>query len=141
MTPESAAALERVLGRRDHLEQVIARVPEELIHGDCHLDNLLDDDGRLALTDWQSVRLGAGTDDLAFLLTKGITAATPPSRGLLVDAYATARGQPRDLVEAAVTACQLLVLALQFPEFEPWLDDRAKDALREAFVALTSQVA
>lgn len=42
-----------------------------LIHGDCHWDNLLEDEnGNILLCDWQGVNFGGASGDLSFLVSR-----------------------------------------------------------------------
>lgn len=62
-----------------------------LIHGDCHWDNLLEDEeGHVLLCDWQGVHLGGASGDLSFLVSRLAGDGVPFDTAVLLDAYVDA---------------------------------------------------
>ncbi len=60
------------------IKRRLARPPATLAHGDFRLDNMFFDDstGRISVIDWQGVRVGRGTYDLAYFIATSLTADT-----------------------------------------------------------------
>jgi len=67
LEPDTLALLDRFLPR---LGDYIAHAPEPwtIVHGDFRADNLLFGGDRVVVVDWQTVALGVGPSDLAYLL-------------------------------------------------------------------------
>lgn len=67
------ACLESIYRDFDKILNIDAKLPESVVHGDFHLNNILYDkeDGRLILCDWQNVGIGIGTDDISFFVSRG----------------------------------------------------------------------
>jgi aminoglycoside phosphotransferase len=67
------ASLESIYHDFDKIVNIDAKLPECLVHGDFHLNNILYDkeDGRLILCDWQNVGIGIGTDEISFFVSRG----------------------------------------------------------------------
>lgn len=65
--PETAALVDRLVPR---LASYVGHVPEPwtIVHGDFRADNLLFGGPRVVVVDWQTVSLGVGPSDLAYLL-------------------------------------------------------------------------
>lgn len=80
MSEEGIAALAWWLEHADALAQAARQRPRTMIHGDCHLQQMLfptAGQGRFAVIDWQTVAIGSGASDLARLI---ITAMPPAMR-------------------------------------------------------------
>jgi hypothetical protein len=65
------------------LRQELCDLPLTLCHNDCHIGNLLSNNGSLLWADWQEVGIGYGPNDLSFLYQR---ADTPPDR-MVVRSY------------------------------------------------------
>jgi thiamine kinase-like enzyme len=89
----AASAFETLAGR----EQIVA-----LCHNDLHHLNILDDDDRLWLVDWEYGGCGDPLFDLASFLCQH--ESTHEERQVLLSAYAGDASIPIDLVEAACRA-------------------------------------
>jgi aminoglycoside phosphotransferase (APT) family kinase protein len=65
--PDTAALVDRLVPR---LPSYVGHVPEPwtIVHGDFRADNLLFGGPRVVVVDWQTVSLGSGPSDLAYLL-------------------------------------------------------------------------
>ncbi|MCX5044875.1 aminoglycoside phosphotransferase family protein [Aldersonia sp. NBC_00410] len=65
--------------------RLIDQAPHTVLHGDAHPGNTFVRDGRVGLLDWQAVRRGHPTRDLAYTLVTGMTTAdrTANERDLL----------------------------------------------------------
>ncbi len=72
--PEVATLIERLLPR---LPEYQANAPEPwtVVHGDFRLDNLLFGGDRVAVLDWQTVRLGPSMSDVAYFLGSALQPA------------------------------------------------------------------
>lgn len=68
--------------------RLIDAAPHTVLHGDAHPGNTFVRDGRVGLLDWQAVRRGHPTRDLAYTLVTGMTAADRrANEGDLLDRY------------------------------------------------------
>ena len=67
LEPETVALADRFIPR---IDEYVAHAPEPwtVVHGDFRADNLLFGGPRVVVVDWQTVGLGAGPTDLAYLL-------------------------------------------------------------------------
>ena len=67
LQPETVALADRFIPR---IREYVAHTPEPwtVVHGDFRADNLLFGGPRVVVVDWQTVGLGAGPTDLAYLL-------------------------------------------------------------------------
>lgn len=119
--------LRRLMGWVERLEgtdELLALFPLTLIHGDCHIGNLLRDRaGRLVWADWQEVGWGRAPADLSFLLQRaGWTSDSPPGAGLVKD-YHRALGSmipeapPLAELLLALDAVELRVRLLEWPHY------------------------
>ncbi len=95
-------------------------LPETLLHGDCHPDNLLQNQAREWIwADWQAVRTGQGPVDLAFLWQRAEIGGGHVPREAMAREYQTGLE-----VEGAETPMpDKLELALAWAEFTSWLLD------------------
>ena len=55
--------------RREPLEELWARGPRTLVHGDCHVGNLFFEDDRIGFLDWQVVNRAPGMRDVTYFLS------------------------------------------------------------------------
>jgi len=76
--PDVAALIERFLPRLGRY-QAVAPEPWTVVHGDFRLDNLLFGGPRVAVLDWQTVRLGPSMSDVAYFIG---SALQPPDRAV-----------------------------------------------------------
>jgi aminoglycoside phosphotransferase (APT) family kinase protein len=72
--PDVSALIERFLPRLGEY-QAIAPEPWTVVHGDFRLDNLLFGGERVAVLDWQTVRLGPSMSDVAYFIGSALSPA------------------------------------------------------------------
>jgi aminoglycoside phosphotransferase (APT) family kinase protein len=89
-----------------------------LIHGDCHVGNLLCDNHTMAWIDWLDMCAGTGAEDLALLWQRAEFDGGHPPRAAMLDVYR----HHRDDVDTAVFGRALAVeeirlLAVDWPAF------------------------
>ena len=95
-------------------------LPDTLCHGDCHPGNLLrGKSGKWVWVDWQAVRIGAGSEDLAFFWQRAEMADGRVPRETMLDAYLTAL----EAEGAATPTAHQLERALAWAELRSWLLD------------------
>ncbi|MFB9239328.1 aminoglycoside phosphotransferase family protein [Plantactinospora siamensis] len=112
-----------------------SRLPTVLIHGDCHLGNVLTDAaGRRLWIDWQDVRLGSGVEDLALLWQRAEFDGARPPRDAMLVAYETARGRSAgpDL-RRALAIEELRLLVADWPDFLPGVPAARRAPLVRSF--------
>ncbi|WP_203568818.1 phosphotransferase family protein [Aestuariimicrobium ganziense] len=115
-------------------------LPPTLVHGDCHVDNVVLDEDSMVLADWAESGLGDPARDLAFVLARATPVGARPPVEAMLDRYAGARGLDRALVERAVRRQQFEAIALQYPLYLPYLSHEAVERLREEFRALAGRI-
>lgn len=87
-----------------------------LIHGDCHLGNLVRTECGISWIDWQQVGLGAGPEDLALLVQRAEADGGDPPRALMLERYRAARGLAVDVdLAGALAAAELRLLVVDWP--------------------------
>jgi len=80
--------IHRLLKRIKDIESVMQSLPLTLCHGDCHIDNLLEDScGNFIWADWQEVGLGGGPEDLSFFLQRARASGGKPPYVKMIEAY------------------------------------------------------
>ena len=127
---DAADAAARVLDSGPWLERAMAGSPSCLVHGDCHVGNLLlDGDGSHIWADWQVVGVGCGEADLGFLWVRAETDGATLPRAAMVEAYAMARGTDPDVSRNAAHAAEAAILAFAWPEYASWNDQPARDRI------------
>lgn len=138
--PGDAARIREVVAAQDALLDTAAEGPCSLVHGDCHAANVLRGaDGALLLVDWQSARSGPGTADLAFALTRAMPMGASVPREGAVQVYAEAAGIGHDAADRQITAHQILILLVLFPEFAGLLGSREVTRMRAGLDALLAR--
>lgn len=90
LEPATVALVERFMPRlRDYVAH--PSEPWTVVHGDFRADNLLFGGPRVVVVDWQTVALGAGPSDLAYLLGASLLPEVRREHeGALVDRYVDA---------------------------------------------------
>jgi hypothetical protein len=63
--------------------QRLAALPQTLLHGDPHLDNIYFSEGRVGLVDWQGVQRGAGVLDVARFIVGNLDNGVGAEEGLV----------------------------------------------------------
>ena len=90
LAPDTLRVVDRLLPR---LGSYVGHSPQPwtIVHGDFRADNLLFGADRVVVVDWQTVSLGAGPADLAYLLGASLTPdVRRVAEGALVDRYVAA---------------------------------------------------
>ena len=108
-----------------------------LVHGDCHWDNLLQDEkGNILLCDWQGIDFGAASGDLSFLISRlggdGCTLDT----AVLLDHYVNAVLEfSGKRIEAWDITCHLNAanVITSFLFWHSYLHDNEEERVREIF--------
>ena len=78
----------QLLKRIKDVESVMQSLPLTLCHGDCHIDNLLEDpSGNLIWADWQEVGLGCGPEDLSFFFQRARSSGGKVPYDKIINAY------------------------------------------------------
>jgi aminoglycoside/choline kinase family phosphotransferase len=72
MPDEFVHACVLVRTRRERLEELWARGPRTLVHGDPHLGNLFFDGDRVGFLDWQVIQYAPGMKDVSYFLCNSI---------------------------------------------------------------------
>jgi Ser/Thr protein kinase RdoA (MazF antagonist) len=111
--------------------RALIQAPMTLIHGDCHVDNLLiHDGGELVWVDWQEVSAGAGPEDLALLWQRAEFDGARPPRAAMTAAYIAGLGTMLDgSVEQLMLAAELRLLLLEWPHFLPHGDSQQQQTM------------
>jgi Ser/Thr protein kinase RdoA (MazF antagonist) len=106
------------------LDATIQAFPPTLCHGDCHLGNVLrDEGGHFLWADWAEVGLGAGPADLSFLIQRANAEGARFSVDTLSAAYhrqlAEAIDRPVSLgaIRRAMDAFELRTRLLEWPHY------------------------
>lgn len=110
------SALDAIVERRERLAQEILQAGECFIHGDCHTENILREDGALVWIDWQGTGIGNPARDLAFLHVR----ATPSGARIPPQLLATyCRERHTDLVRMrrSVIAAELGIFIFEWPPY------------------------
>lgn len=109
-------SLDAIIERRELLEQEMLQAGECFVHGDCHTENILREDGALVWIDWQGAGIGNPARELAFLNVR----ATPSGARLPPELLATYCGE-RDMdierMQRAVIAAELSILLFEWPPY------------------------
>jgi aminoglycoside phosphotransferase (APT) family kinase protein len=106
----------------DDLAIAVAVLPECLLHGDCHVANLLlgKTDADLVWTDWQGTTRGHGPEDFALLWGRANADGGRPPLDKMLATYADVRGLPNDdLLRRALVAGQIRLALFGWPERLP----------------------
>lgn len=118
--PELVAEVSRVLGRAQ----------PTVIHGDCHVENLLASGEVITWVDWQEVAAGAGPEDLALLWQRAEFDGALPPRTDMIAAYQEALGPASNKsLERQVLAAELRLLLVEWPHFLPYGDSRQQETM------------
>lgn len=112
----------KVPGLVTDVTRLLAQAPPTLIHGDCHVDNLLTcDEGGVVWVDWQEVTTGAGPEDLALLWQRAEFDGARPPRSAMITAYEAGLGATvGGSLERLMLAAELRLLLLEWPHFLPY---------------------
>lgn len=75
---------------QDHMTaicKILNAPPHQICHGDFHADNILRDDERLVVCDWQNINMGKGAGDIAFFISRAKSAGIDINTAQLIDYY------------------------------------------------------
>jgi aminoglycoside phosphotransferase (APT) family kinase protein len=106
--------LDAIIESRDLLEREIPQAGECFVHGDCHTENILREDGALVWIDWQSAGIGNPARELAFLNVR-----TTPSGAVIAPEslayYCNQRDINLERMERSVIAAELAIFIFEWP--------------------------
>ena len=105
----------------DLCEPLLAGLPTQRIHGDCHLANVIQTPEGPALVDFDDMVVGPVVQDV-WLLVPGRDAEASYHRELLLEAYETFRPFPREQLRAIEA-----LRTLRFIHYAAWLARRWTD--------------
>lgn len=110
------SSLDAIVESRERLAQEILQAGECFIHGDCHTENILREDGALVWIDWQGTSIGSPARELAFLHAR----ATPSGARIPPELLATyCRERDTDLarMRRSVLAAELGIFIFEWPPY------------------------
>jgi aminoglycoside phosphotransferase (APT) family kinase protein len=110
------SSLDIIIEDREHLERQILQAGECFVHGDCHTENILREDGALVWIDWQSVGIGNPARDLAFLNVRAMPsgAQIPPE---MLNTYCSERDKDPERMRRSVIAAELSIFIFEWPPY------------------------
>lgn len=111
-----ASSLDAIIESRELLEQEILQAGKCFIHGDCHTENILRENGALIWIDWQSARLGNPAMDLAFLEARATPSGARIPPELLVT-YCSERDKDPERMRRSVIAAELSIFIFEWPPY------------------------
>jgi aminoglycoside phosphotransferase len=89
-----------------------------VVHGDCHVGNLLRDGDATVWIDWLDMRAGTGAEDLALLWQRAEFDGGRPPRAAMLDVYLRHRGDLEvPVFRRALAAEEVRLLAVDWPRF------------------------
>lgn len=111
-----ASSLDAIIESRELLEQEIHQAGECFVHGDCHTENVLREDGALVWIDWQSAGIGNPARDLAFLNARATPsgARMPPE---MLATYCNDRDLDLERMRRSVIAAELSIFLFEWPPY------------------------
>jgi aminoglycoside phosphotransferase (APT) family kinase protein len=110
------SALDAIVERRELLAQEILQAGACFVHGDCHTENILREDGALVWIDWQGTGIGNPARELAFLSARAAPsgARMPPA---LLATYCRERNQDLERMRRSVMAAELAIFVFEWPPY------------------------
>lgn len=110
------SSLDAVVDSRELLEQAILQAGECFVHGDCHTENILREDGALVWIDWQGTGIGNPALELAFLDARATPsgARVPPE---VLARYCTERDSDLQQMWRSVIAAELAIFVFVWPPY------------------------
>lgn len=111
-----SSSLDAFIDSRDLLEQEIRQAGESFVHGDCHTDNILRENGALVWIDWQSTRIGNPALELAFLAARATPSGVriPPE---MLTLYCSERGKAPEPMRRSIIAAELSIFLFEWPPY------------------------
>lgn len=131
ITPAILAALPGWFDVLQRVERTVASYPCTLVHGDCHLGNVLWSANNPVWGDWQEVRVGVGPADMSFLLQRGCGSQDDAAFECWAEHYAallaaTARPRPDPVdTRRVMDVSELHMRLLEWPHYFDWLPPEA----------------
>jgi Ser/Thr protein kinase RdoA (MazF antagonist) len=114
-TTSAAVRVRPLIDAPDVLAHALRAIPDRFVHGDCHVENLLREPGRIVWTDWQVAGVGSPAGDLAFLWSRaGVDGAQVPYDAML-DEYLAHRPVDPALLRRALMAAEIHLLLFAWP--------------------------
>jgi aminoglycoside phosphotransferase (APT) family kinase protein len=109
-------SLDAIVEGRELLEQEILQAGECFVHGDCHTENILHEDGGLVWIDWQSSGIGHPARELAFLSARATPsgARIPPE---MLATYCHQRNIDPEQMRRSVIAAELGIFIFEWPPY------------------------
>jgi hypothetical protein len=110
------SALDAIVERRDLLAQEILQAGACFVHGDCHTENILREDGALVWIDWQGTGIGNPARELAFLNARAAPsgARIPPE---LLATYCREHNSDLEQMRRSVIAAELGIFIFEWPPY------------------------
>lgn len=111
---EDLPSLDAIVESRELLEREILHAGESLVHGDCHTDNILRENGAMVWIDWQSTRIGNPALELAFLEARATPsgARIPPE---MLAKYCSESDKDLELMLRSTIAAELSIFIFEWP--------------------------
>ncbi|MEV0154725.1 aminoglycoside phosphotransferase family protein [Micromonospora sp. NPDC050686] len=132
----TARQLGAVLDAPAALAAAVAATGEGLLHGDCHVGNLLHGGDRLVWADWQVTGVGSRAVDLAFLCSRAHADGADLPYAAMHDTYAARGGLDGGLLRRSLIAAELGVLLFGWPGYATRRDPAARDRLTRRLITL-----
>src|SRR5690348_1406940 len=112
-----------------------------VVHGDCHVGNLLRDGDATVWIDWPDMGAGTGAEDLALLWQRAEFDGGHPPRAAMLDIYLRHRGEVNAAVFGrALAAEEIRLLAVDWPTFLAGASPRPRAVLVDRMRGLTANV-
>jgi Ser/Thr protein kinase RdoA (MazF antagonist) len=110
------SSLDAIVASRDRLAQEILQAGECFVHGDCHTENILREDGALVWIDWQGAGISNPARELAFLHARAAPsgARMPPD---LLATYCRERDTDLERMRRSVMAAELGIFIFEWPPY------------------------
>lgn len=110
------SSLDAIVESRELLEQEILQAGKCFVHGDCHTENILREDGALIWIDWQGTGIGNPAVELAFLDARATPsgARVPPE---VLATYCRKRDNDLERVRRSVIAAELAIFIFVWPPY------------------------
>ena len=111
-----ASTLDAIVESRELLEQEILQAGQCFVHGDCHTENILREDGALVWIDWQGTGMGNPAVELAFLHARATPsgARVPPE---MLATYYSERDKDLERMQRSVLAAELAIFIFEWPPY------------------------
>lgn len=130
--------LDAIVESRELLEQEILQAGECFVHGDCHTENILREDGALVWIDWQGTGIGNPAVELAFLDARATPsgARVPPE---VLATYCSERDTELERMRRSVIAAELAIFIFVWPPYASFNSDAGTRRVRRRTRDLAEQ--